>query len=44
LYPFPYLVMDTGYSIAPYNHLEFASPLVSEYLWGRQIGESTINP
>ena len=24
LYPFPYLVMDTGYSIAPYNHIEFA--------------------
>ena len=23
LYPFPYLVMDTGLSIAPYNHLEF---------------------
>jgi phospholipid/cholesterol/gamma-HCH transport system substrate-binding protein len=37
-------VMDTGYSIAPYNHLELASPLVTEYLWGRQIGESTINP
>ena len=29
LYPFPYLVMDTGYSIAPYNHFEFASPLVT---------------
>jgi phospholipid/cholesterol/gamma-HCH transport system substrate-binding protein len=44
LYPFPYLVMDTGYSLAPYNHIEFASPLVTEYLWGRQIGENTINP
>jgi phospholipid/cholesterol/gamma-HCH transport system substrate-binding protein len=45
LYPFPYLVMDTGYSIAPYNHLEIASPsFVTEYLWGREIGESTINP
>jgi phospholipid/cholesterol/gamma-HCH transport system substrate-binding protein len=44
LYPFPYLVMDTGYSLAPYNHLEFSSPLVTDYVWGRQIGESTINP
>ncbi len=44
LYPFPYLVMDTGLSIAPYNHLEFASPVLSDYVWGRQIGEPTINP
>lgn len=26
LWPSPYLVMDTGASIAPYNHLELASP------------------
>jgi phospholipid/cholesterol/gamma-HCH transport system substrate-binding protein len=26
LWPAPYLVMDTGASIAPYNHLELASP------------------
>jgi phospholipid/cholesterol/gamma-HCH transport system substrate-binding protein len=26
LWPQPYLVMDTGASIAPYNHLELASP------------------
>ncbi|HEX2284063.1 MAG TPA: MCE family protein, partial [Mycobacterium sp.] len=26
LWPHPYLVMDTGASIAPYNHLELASP------------------
>ena len=26
LWPNPYLVMDTGASIAPYNHLELASP------------------
>jgi phospholipid/cholesterol/gamma-HCH transport system substrate-binding protein len=44
LYPFPYLVMDTGVSIAPYNHVEFASPLVTDYVWGRQVGEPTINP
>ena len=44
LWPFPYLVMDTGYSIAPYNHLEIATPWTSEYIWGRQVGESTINP
>ena len=44
LYPFPYLVMDTGYSIAPYNHFEFTSPMATDYIWGRQIGENTINP
>ena len=44
LYPFPYLVMDTGYSLAPYNHAEFASPLFTDYVWGRQVGEPTINP
>ncbi len=44
LWPAPYLVMDTGASIAPYNHLEMGQPLVSEYVWGRQIGENTINP
>ena len=44
LWPMPYLVMDTGYSIAPYNHLEIATPWTSDYVWGRQVGESTINP
>jgi phospholipid/cholesterol/gamma-HCH transport system substrate-binding protein len=63
LWPSPYLVMDTGASIAPYNHLELASPMActlcvipilplpipvlfpgSEYIWGRQLGEFTINP
>lgn len=70
LWPNPYLVMDDGASIAPYNHIELASPfgcaglppclipipsapvpLVaplifpgSEYIWGRQLGEFTINP
>ena len=55
--------MDTGASIAPYNHFELASPMScllcvipilplpipvffpgSEYIWGRQVGEFTINP
>jgi phospholipid/cholesterol/gamma-HCH transport system substrate-binding protein len=63
LWPQPYLVMDTGASIAPYNHFEFASPMACtlcvipllpvpipiffpgiEYIWGRQLGENTINP
>jgi phospholipid/cholesterol/gamma-HCH transport system substrate-binding protein len=73
LWPNPYLVMDDGASIAPYNHIELASPFGcaglppclipavvpgpvpilapipliapgSEYIWGRQLGEFTINP
>jgi phospholipid/cholesterol/gamma-HCH transport system substrate-binding protein len=44
LWPAPYLVMDTGASIAPYNHVELGQPLAIEYIWGRQIGENTINP
>jgi phospholipid/cholesterol/gamma-HCH transport system substrate-binding protein len=44
LWPAPYLVMDTGASIAPYNHFELGQPLAIEYIWGRQIGENTINP
>ncbi|MBX7449120.1 MCE family protein [Mycobacterium sp. C3-094] len=44
LWPSPYLVMDTGASIAPYNHLELGQPLLTEYVWGRQVGEHTINP
>lgn len=44
LWPAPYLVMDTGASIAPYNHFELGQPLASEYVWGRQVGEHTINP
>ena len=44
LWPQPYLVMDTGASIAPYNHLELGQPLATETVWGRQIGENTINP
>jgi phospholipid/cholesterol/gamma-HCH transport system substrate-binding protein len=44
LWPAPYLVMDTGASIAPYNHLELGQPFAIEYVWGRQVGENTINP
>ncbi|BBX28270.1 MCE family protein [Mycolicibacterium alvei] len=44
LWPSPYLVFDVGASIAPYNHLEMGKPLVAEYVWGRQVGENTINP
>ena len=44
LFPAPFLVMDTGVSIAPYNHIELGQPMFIEYVWGRQIGENTINP
>lgn len=44
LWPAPYLVMDTGASIAPYNHLEPGQPMLTEYVWGRQVGEPAINP
>jgi phospholipid/cholesterol/gamma-HCH transport system substrate-binding protein len=44
LWPAPGLVMDTGASIAPYNHFAIGSPWAIEYVWGRQVGEYTINP
>ncbi|MBZ4573910.1 MCE family protein [Mycobacterium avium] len=44
LWPTPELIMDTGNSIAPYNHLETGSPYAIEYVWGRQVGDNTINP
>lgn len=44
LWPAPELVMDSGNSIAPYNHLDTGSPYVIEYVWGRQVGDNTINP
>jgi phospholipid/cholesterol/gamma-HCH transport system substrate-binding protein len=43
-WPAPYLVLDSGASIAPYNHVELGQPLLTEYVWGRQVGENTINP
>jgi phospholipid/cholesterol/gamma-HCH transport system substrate-binding protein len=44
LWPAPYLVMDTGASIAPFDHFGLGEPFLIEYIWGRQIGENTINP
>lgn len=44
LWPAPLLVMDTGASMAPYNHFELGSPLALEHVWGRQLGDYTINP
>jgi phospholipid/cholesterol/gamma-HCH transport system substrate-binding protein len=44
LWPAPNLVMDAGNSIAPYNHVETGSPYAIEYVWGRQVGDNTINP
>ncbi|MUL45748.1 MCE family protein [Mycobacterium sp. CBMA293] len=44
IWPMPYMVLDTGASIAPYNHFGLGSPFASEYVWGRQDGENTINP
>ncbi len=43
-WPAPTLVTDTGVSLAPYNHFELGQPLLNEYVWGRQVGENTINP
>jgi phospholipid/cholesterol/gamma-HCH transport system substrate-binding protein len=44
LWPAPMLVMDTGASLAPYNHVDTGSPYAIEYVWGRQVGDNTINP
>lgn len=44
LWPAPFLVMDTGASMAPYNHFEVGSPLAVDFVWGRQLGDYTINP
>lgn len=44
LWPAPTLVMDTGVSLAPYNHIDTGSPYAIEYVWGRQVGDNTINP
>ncbi len=44
LWPAPYLVADTGASLAPYNHVDTGSPYAIEYVWGRQMGDYTINP
>jgi phospholipid/cholesterol/gamma-HCH transport system substrate-binding protein len=44
LWPAPNLVMDSGNSLAPYNHVDTGSPYAIEYVWGRQVGDNTINP
>jgi phospholipid/cholesterol/gamma-HCH transport system substrate-binding protein len=44
LWPAPTLVMDTGANLAPYNHVDTGSPYAVEYVWGRQVGDNTINP
>lgn len=43
-WPAPTLVVDDGASLAPYNHFELGQPILTEYIWGRQVGENTINP
>lgn len=44
LWPVPLLVMDVGASMVPYNHFELPSPMLLDYVWGRQLGDNTINP
>jgi phospholipid/cholesterol/gamma-HCH transport system substrate-binding protein len=44
LWPAPLLVMDDGAASTPYNHLGIGTPWAMEYVWGRQMGENTINP
>jgi phospholipid/cholesterol/gamma-HCH transport system substrate-binding protein len=44
LWPAPTLILDTGNSLAPYNHVDTGSPYAVEYVWGRQMGDHTINP
>jgi phospholipid/cholesterol/gamma-HCH transport system substrate-binding protein len=43
-WPAPTLVADTGATLAPYNHFELGQQLLNEYVWGRQVGQNTINP
>ena len=44
LWPAPSLVIDNGASLAPYNFFGIGTPWATEYVWGRQMGENTINP
>jgi phospholipid/cholesterol/gamma-HCH transport system substrate-binding protein len=44
LWPAPLLVMDTGAASTPYSHFGIGTPWAIEYVWGRQMGENTINP
>jgi phospholipid/cholesterol/gamma-HCH transport system substrate-binding protein len=40
LWPAPYLVMDTGASIAPYNHFELGQPMLIDYVWDARWGRT----
>lgn len=44
LWPAPFLVLDDGAATPPYNQLGIGTPWAREYVWGRQMGENTINP
>lgn len=44
LWPAPQLVIDSGSSNVPYNHIGLGQPMFFDYVWGRQLGEYTINP
>src|SRR6201998_847498 len=44
LWAAPCLGVATGNDLAPYNHFGIGSPYATEYVWGRQVGENTINP
>jgi phospholipid/cholesterol/gamma-HCH transport system substrate-binding protein len=44
LWPAPFLVLDTGAAPTPYNQLGIGTPWATDYVWGRQMGENTINP
>lgn len=44
MWPAPALIVDTGASVAPYNHFAFGTPWANDYVWGRQGGEYTISP
>ena len=39
-WPAPYLVADTGASLAPYNHFELGQPFLSEYVWGSSFSQN----
>jgi hypothetical protein len=36
--------MDTGASIAPYNHFELGQPILIDYVWGARLGRTRSTP
>ncbi len=44
LWPMPYLVMDTGFNLAPYNHVELGQPIADRLRVGPPDRRVTINP